>query len=274
MVQSKAGRGDKRLSQVSPHPSPAFSAALPRERVSARPDDPPLRRQRRGPSSAPRRAAPCAAAGRSRWALRTLTPSWSLPPSAGVRRPFPAEALPWVAGRARAAADRSAQERQIPRPRGAVTGAGSGLRTHLRRLLRCPPCGGPCRRSGPEPRVSGRRSAGLGAERARRRLGASREWGGVSVCLCMSGKRCPSHPFPQECLAVVPGPWRTLLPALSSAPSQTPSRLQSPEIVVLGGIPTALYTPQRDCSVSALSPCPPPSPVSHKPLGLHSASPF
>ncbi|CAI9158643.1 unnamed protein product [Rangifer tarandus platyrhynchus] len=40
MVQSKAGRGDGRLRPLSPGPSPAFPAAPPRERLSARPDDP------------------------------------------------------------------------------------------------------------------------------------------------------------------------------------------------------------------------------------------
>ena len=112
------------------------------------------------------------------------------------------------------------------------------------------------------------RRAGCGA-----RAEATRSQPGVGrrecVCVCRERDARPT-PSPRNVwlLCLVPGEPFCLH---RSAPSRTPSRLQSPETGVLGGTPTALFTPQRDCSVSALAPCPPPptsAQTSRSPLGF------
>lgn len=165
--------------------SPPHSRGSASERSPRRPR--PRRRPRLRPSS-----PPLCHCGETQAALRTqllrrLSP---LPPSAQAA---PGGGAALGGRRGPAAAEPSTRRSQLCRPRGAVTGAGSPPETHLQGLSRCPPCGGPCRRSALARKVSDRRSRRLCAQRAWGQMRAA--WGPRCVCVCVCVREETSRPI-------------------------------------------------------------------------------
>lgn len=157
---------DPEARRPCPRPTPGG------QRVSARPADPALGAV---PGSAPRARSSATAGRPGRLCGRSSSAAFPLPPGAQAA---PGGDAALGGRRGPAASEPSTRRSQLCRPRDAVTGAGSPPETHLQGRSRCPPCGGPCRRSALAPKVSDRRS---------RRLCAQRAWGPRCVCVCV----CP-----------------------------------------------------------------------------------